>query len=134
MGLLCTEALSSSDEKMVTQPPCNGQEPEQHLAYVKQWHDVFQARHNKPVLLKLLREATQGFVAVTDAPANCFIPELLELYPDAVVVDVLRDRAKWWKSFKMVLDMADAKLLSLILAPVPGKRWFPSLVKMFLQT
>ncbi|KEY74475.1 hypothetical protein S7711_04510 [Stachybotrys chartarum IBT 7711] len=102
-------------------------------SYVKLWSDILEARHDKPVLLKLLREATKGFVGVTDAPANCFIPELLELYPDAVVVAVRRDRAAWWKSWSSVTEMADAGFLKWFLAPVPGKRWYPTLVTQFLD-
>ncbi|PGH36047.1 hypothetical protein GX50_01059 [[Emmonsia] crescens] len=43
------------------------------------------ARHDRPRLLKLLHEATAGFVAITDAQGNYFVAELLELYPDAEV-------------------------------------------------
>lgn len=70
---------------------------------------------------------------MTDAPANCFIEELLELYPDAVVVTVERDPANWWKSWASVTEMADATFLKWFLAPVPGKRWYPKLVTQFLQ-
>jgi hypothetical protein len=61
---------------------------------VKLWSRIFDARQDKPRLLKLLREATEGFVAITDAPGNCFIEELLELYFDAKVICVRRDRER----------------------------------------
>lgn len=103
------------------------------LEYVKLWVDIFDARHDRPRLLKLLREATAGFVAITDAPGNIFVEELLELYPDAEVVCVSRDRAKWWKSWGAVTQQAGAGILNLILAPVPGKRWYPKLVSQFQE-
>lgn len=100
---------------------------------MKLWSRVFAARKDKPALLALLREATAGFVAVTDAPANCFVPELLELYPDARVVTVTRDRARWWASWGAVKDAAGAGFLNVVLAVVPGRRWYPWLVTQFLE-
>ncbi len=102
-------------------------------AYVKLWSDIFAARHDRPRLLKLLREATAGFVAITDAPGNCFVGELLEIYPDAEVVCVRRDRATWWKSWESVTQQAGQGFLNWFLAPVPGKRWYPKLVTQFLE-
>ncbi|KAG9252562.1 uncharacterized protein F5Z01DRAFT_676037 [Emericellopsis atlantica] len=101
--------------------------------YVKLWTDVFDARHDRPRLLKLLKKATQGFVGITDAPGNIFIDELLELYPDAQVVAVTRDRARWWQSWEAVTKTAGAGFLNVFLAPVPGKRWYPKLVMQFLE-
>jgi hypothetical protein len=83
--------------------------------------------------LKLLREATAGFVAITDAPGNCFIAELLGLYPDAEVVCVRRNPVKWWKSWEPVTEQAGAGFLNWFLAPVPGKRWYPKLVARFSE-
>lgn len=105
----------------------------QQKAYVKLWTKVFSARNDKARLLPLLRTATEGFVAVTDAPANCFVPELLELYPGAEVVCVERDRAGWWASWASVTETAGAGFLRVFLAVVPGKRWYPVLVGQFLE-
>lgn len=44
---------------------------------------------------------TAGYVGVTDSLYCRFIPELLELYPDAKVVLAHRDRDKWWESYKV---------------------------------
>ena len=102
-------------------------------AYVKLWTRVFAARHDRPLLLKLLREATSGFVGITDAPGNCFIQELLELYPDAEVICVSRERERWWKSWEMVTNTAGQGFLNWFLMVCPGKRWYPKLVTQFLQ-
>ncbi|KAF5025501.1 hypothetical protein F66182_2406 [Fusarium sp. NRRL 66182] len=103
------------------------------VAYVKLWSDIFTARHDRQKLLKLLREATAGFVAITDAPGNCFIEELLEIYPEAEVICVNRDREKWWKSWEPVTKEAGAGFLRWFLAPVHGKRWYPKLVAQFSE-
>ncbi|KAF4945215.1 hypothetical protein FGADI_12114 [Fusarium gaditjirri] len=102
-------------------------------AYIKLWSDIFSARAERPRLLKLLREATAGFVAITDAPGNCFVEELLEIYPEAEVICVSRDREKWWASWETVTKQAGAGFLNWFLAPVPGKRWYPKLVTQFLE-
>lgn len=100
-------------------------------AYVKLWTKVYAARHDRPLLLKLLKEATQGFVAITDAPGNGFVEELLELYPDAEVICVERDRERWWKSWEKVSSTAGQGFLSWYLLLTPGKRWWPKLVLQF---
>lgn len=87
-------------------------------------------------LLKTLREVFGGFVGCSDCPAIHFLPELLELHPEARVVLVTRDPARWWDSFSVFGD-AEVKtplyrwLFALFLAPVPGARWFPSIAAGF---
>ena len=72
-------------------------------------------------------------MAVTDAPANCFVAELQELYPEAEVICVNRDRKRWWLSWKSVSNSASQGFLSLLLLPVPGKRWYSKLVAQFQE-
>jgi hypothetical protein len=82
---------------------------------------------NKPVMMKHLREATAGFVAISDAPGLSFIRELLELYPDAKVVLVTRDRDRWYDSMAPIMKSVSVPLpiLGILMAPFPGWRWFP---------
>ncbi|KAL6806999.1 P-loop containing nucleoside triphosphate hydrolase protein [Trichoderma sp. SZMC 28013] len=103
-------------------------------AYVKLWCDVFANRNNKPVFMKLLREATAGFAAVTDVPTNAFIAELVELYPDAKVVLVTRDPDRWFNSMQTLLrdGYGSMSVLKTILWPCPGWRWAPTWFK-YLQ-
>lgn len=101
-------------------------------AYAKLWCDIFANRHNKPVLMKLLREATAGFVAVTDNPSVAFVTELAELYPDAKVIVVERDADRWWKSMASLLGAANMDtwwFVKLLVWPCPTWRWAP----IFLQ-
>lgn len=50
-------------------------------------------------VLSLLRTFTEGKVASTDQPGCYFIEELLELYPNAIVICTTRDRSSWWASY-----------------------------------
>lgn len=77
--------------------------------------------------MKLLKELTTGFVGVTDTPNFDFIPELVELYPDAKVVLVTRDPERWWTSIGGNLKYAFPWCLPILTAPMPGLRWFPSI-------
>ncbi|KAK7708987.1 hypothetical protein SLS64_006467 [Diaporthe eres] len=100
------------------------------VTFGKKWTQVYEAREagEKARTLKLLHELVAGFAGVTDLPAIDFVPELLELYPDAKVVLVTRDRDRWWDSFGKVLNMAQLRFLSVLAAPMPGLRWFPGTV------
>ncbi|PHH58953.1 hypothetical protein CDD81_4067 [Ophiocordyceps australis] len=99
-------------------------------AYVKLWCQILRNRHNRPVLLKLLRQATQGFVAITDAPGIFFLPELLELYPDAKVVLVTRDPGRWEKSIAHILRniywVRPWWFFCILVAPLPTWRLMPT--------
>jgi hypothetical protein len=101
--------------------------------YLRLWSRVFDARlkGDRELTLKLLREATAGFVAITDVPGNCFIPELQELYPEAVVLVVNRDKHRWFKSIEMIVNASTPAWLSVFLAPMPGWRWFSHMVHCF---
>ncbi|KAI1871046.1 hypothetical protein JX265_006086 [Neoarthrinium moseri] len=87
-------------------------------------------------LMKTLQEVIGGFVGCADCPMIHFLPELMELYPDAKVVLVTRDRESWWKSFSVFGDETAKSavatfFLQILLFPIPGARWFPSIVKGF---
>ncbi|KAJ2976520.1 hypothetical protein NQ176_g4908 [Zarea fungicola] len=92
-------------------------------AFAKLYHDVFKYRHDKPRLKKLLRELTSGFVAVADSPIIFFAEELCELYPDALVICMTRDKESWWRSMKPLQDASGAWWMSILLWPCPGWRW-----------
>ena len=102
-------------------------------AYPKLWTRIYEARHagDKPKVLKLLREATAGFVGITDLPGNDFISELQELYPDAEVIVVTRDPERWWKSVEMIMNTTTPPWLGFLLLPCPTWRWFPGLISWF---
>lgn len=77
--------------------------------------------------MKKLADVTRGFVAITDAPGNQFILELQELYPDAKVIDVNRDFAKWSVSHDSIVQHTSSWRLRYFLAPMPGWRWISTI-------
>ncbi|KAM0264264.1 hypothetical protein ACHAQJ_000753 [Trichoderma viride] len=98
-------------------------------AYVRLWCEIYANRQNKPLLMKVLRKATAGFVAVTDNPAVSFLAELVELYPDAKVVLVTRDPDHWFSSYRKLMKLANLDgsqwPLKVLLWPCPTWRWAP---------
>jgi hypothetical protein len=105
------------------------------------WHgkpsdcaDLISAFHKTPIksavdkefVLKTLAKILNGYVATTDTPGAQFVPELLELYPDAKVICTVRDKDAWAKSIAQIGRAAASRtwLMSLILFPLPGLRHF----------
>lgn len=73
--------------------------------------------------MKLLREATAGFIGGSDIPFNMFVPELAELYPDAKVVLVTREKERWWRSMSGVLYYLDMQWVRYLTVMLPAVRW-----------
>lgn len=59
----------------------------------------------KKKLEYLLADILDGYVATVDCPAVAFTPELMELYPEAVVIVTTRDEKSWWKSMEYMQTM-----------------------------
>jgi hypothetical protein len=99
--------------------------------YNKTWVEAFEARRNgdKQRLHKLLRKLMDGYAGCTDNVICLFVPELLELYPDAKVVLATRDPDKWFPSMAGMLDhgMVMSPLLPILTWPAPGLCWVPRL-------
>lgn len=96
----------------------------------------YKRESDRPRLLKTLQAVIGGFVGCSDCPMIHFLPELLELYPDAKVVLVTRDTEKWWKSFAVFGDENvkspwGKRLFEIFLWPIPGARWFPVIAEGF---
>ncbi|KAI0451278.1 P-loop containing nucleoside triphosphate hydrolase protein [Xylaria acuta] len=112
-----TSTMALAVEQLLDRPFLHGgtQVLDREDAYCKKWVQVYEANAggDKAATLSLLREVTAGFIGVADMPPLDFIPELMELHPEAKVVLVERDSDRWLESLMVV----------------PGWRWFPSLVK-----
>lgn len=56
--------------------------------YCSLWIKAYEARNagDKETTLKLVKEATAGFVGTADLPPADFIPEMMELYPVSKVM------------------------------------------------
>ncbi|KAK7917588.1 hypothetical protein PG985_011196 [Apiospora marii] len=102
----------------------------------RKWVAAYEARHrgDKALCLKLLRELTRGYVGITDLPGISFLAELRELYPDAKVVLVTRDPARWWRSLGVLNKNANLWYLSYLTAPVPGWRWIPEMIRQYADS
>ncbi|UKZ69547.1 uncharacterized protein TrAtP1_010553 [Trichoderma atroviride] len=104
-------------------------------SYCKKWNQIYRYRRagKRTQLLEALDDAFSGFVGATDVTAIDFIPELMELYPDAKVVLVTRPSAAWWKSFKAVSENSGNKVMGYITMPLPGVRWFIDTARGFFE-
>ncbi|KAH8124769.1 hypothetical protein LI328DRAFT_167144 [Trichoderma asperelloides] len=105
-------------------------------SYCKKWNQVYRYRRegNRTQLLKALEDVFSGFVGATDVTAIDFIPELMELYPDAKFVLVTRPPVAWWKSFKPVADNAGSNVMGYVVMPLPGIRWFSDTARGFFES
>ncbi|KAI0513261.1 hypothetical protein F5B22DRAFT_611860 [Xylaria bambusicola] len=104
--------------------------------YCLTWIKAYEAREagNKEETLKLVRKATAGFVATADLPPADFIPEMVELYPDAKVVLVKRDATRWWNSISAVTSRTTPSWLGAILAPIPGWRHLATFAQVYSRS
>ncbi|KAI6256352.1 hypothetical protein MCOR28_004683 [Pyricularia oryzae] len=121
-----TVSMALALEKLLGGPVCHGGTQMHMLGdeYARRWVEVYEARHDRPELLRRLREVTRGFVGITDMPGVHFVEELLELYPEARVVGVRRDADRWWKSANEMHDKMTPWYMDVLLWPVPTSRWF----------
>jgi hypothetical protein len=79
------------------------------MADVKMWHEAAEAKFfpvlgdPKPFDRAEFNQLLGGYAALCDAPFIAFAPELIEAYPNALVVLVGRDIEAWYKSFGSVI-------------------------------
>lgn len=74
--------------------------------------------------LSIIQNQMDGYVAVTDAPCNMLVPELLTLYPEAKVICTTRDVEAWEKSMDAVASASTQWFLKAVLFPLPSLRFF----------
>ncbi|KAH7014214.1 P-loop containing nucleoside triphosphate hydrolase protein [Microdochium trichocladiopsis] len=78
--------------------------------------------------LALMKGQLDGYAAVTDAPYCSLAPELLELYPDAIVICTTRDVDGWTRSMSGIASTATQGFLRFSLYLLPSMRWFPDYI------
>lgn len=66
-----------------------------------------------------LASLLDGYVATMDCPAALLTPELMRLFPDAVVIATTRDPESWWRSMRYVQTMTSNWWLPILLMWVP---------------
>jgi hypothetical protein len=76
----------------------------------------------------ILKERVDGYAAVMDAPCLGLVAELLEVYPDAIVICATREPEVWAKSMAVVSSASTMVFLRFILFLLPGMRLFPDYI------
>ncbi|KAI1772104.1 hypothetical protein F4818DRAFT_427720 [Hypoxylon cercidicola] len=62
----------------------------------------------------LISEVLDGYVATMDCPAATLTPEIMRVYPDAIVIATTRDQASWWKSMNYLNSLMGTWYLPLV--------------------
>ena len=96
--------------------------------HILAWNEIITLhleKRDKHRMLTLLERELEGYVAVTDPPAQQLIPELMQLYPDAVVVCTTRDVSSWCKSMAVIAKLAKPVLFQFIFFFLGVLRHFP---------
>ncbi|KAJ4137895.1 hypothetical protein NW754_001539 [Fusarium falciforme] len=78
----------------------------------------------------LLADLHEGYVGTTDIPGLRLAPELLRVFPDAIVIATKREPESWWKSQRFIDSYAQTWWLSYFLAPVPRIGVYPVFMKL----
>ncbi|KAI1292594.1 hypothetical protein F5Y03DRAFT_388213 [Xylaria venustula] len=133
-----TVSMSLALQKLLNGPVLHGgtQILVRNDDYCATWIGAYHARNagDKEQTLKLVRKATAGFIATADLPPADFMPEMMELYPDAKVVLVNRDPEKWWRSIAALTTRTTPWWLGVVTAPIPGWRYLPSFAKEYSRS
>ncbi|KAI8402576.1 hypothetical protein FOFC_17891 [Fusarium oxysporum] len=74
--------------------------------------------------LDLIKEHIDGFAAITDSPGSTLVPELMTVYPDAIVICTVRDVEAWERSMAAVSSKSTQWFLRFVLFSVPSLRYF----------
>jgi len=108
-GRTGTASLKIALEKLLGAPCYHMLEVFAHPEHVRAWHD---AALGKPVDWHAL---FKGYAAAVDWPPCAYWPELMKIFPDALVLLSVRDPEEWWQSASETIfrvtshDMASAE-------------------------
>lgn len=97
---------------------------------IRSWIDLLshfppKSPADKAHIMGILKKRFDGYAAVTDAPGCGLVEELVELYPDAMVICTVRDTPEIWaKSMETVSNASTMWFLRFVLFPIPGMRYF----------
>lgn len=67
----------------------------------------------------LLADLLTGYIATMDCPAALVAPEILDVFPDAIVIATTRDPKSWWKSMQSMQKMTSNWYLPVLVMWVP---------------
>ena len=87
-------------------------------------HTPIRSLRDKEIVYNALRSGVDGYVGAVDGPIGQFIPEMLEIYPDAIVVCTVREREAWKKSMLALQGLVKIPFLELLVYPLSTVRHF----------
>jgi len=67
----------------------------------------------------LLASILDGYVATVDAPAIVLTPELMQVFPDAIVIATTRDQESWWKSMNYLHTLMSTWYIPYVVLFIP---------------
>jgi len=88
---------------------------------------------DEKLILDLLKQRFDGYAAATDVPTNGLVKELLQLYPNALVICTVRDPDAWVKSMAGLATASTQGFLRFVLFPLPGMRYFPDFIDVLIK-
>jgi hypothetical protein len=121
MGRTGTHSLKLALEQLLGAPCYHMRELFDHPEHIPAWHAA--ALGNMPDWDKLF----EGYAAAVDWPAAAFWPELIEAYPDALVILSVRDSESWWQSASQTIFPSSRSFGE---QSEEGRRWFEMVVAM----
>jgi len=92
VGRTGTLSLKVALERLLGGPCYHMVEVFAHPDHVAAWHGAALGR------MPDWRRVLEGYRAAVDWPASAFWPELMEAFPDALVLLSVRDPESWWRS------------------------------------
>ncbi|TVY81029.1 hypothetical protein LSUE1_G005787 [Lachnellula suecica] len=92
--------------------------------FVKKWIKLLEPKNDEETKEKLLKELLAGYVGITDAPGYQFVGELVQAFPDAVVICTTRDEQKWWVSYSELMKTTTPWWIPYVFWSLPTMRWF----------
>lgn len=121
MGRTGTHSLKLALEQLLGGPCYHMRELFDHPEHIPAWHAA--AEGDMPDWDKLFT----GYAAAVDWPAAAFWPELMEAYPDALVILSVRDAEGWWQSASQTIFPSSRSHGE---QNEDGRRWFEMVVAM----
>ncbi|KAK5171989.1 uncharacterized protein LTR77_003626 [Saxophila tyrrhenica] len=96
------------------------------------WIDVLKRRpyrdeDDRKAALQQMAAMLKGYVATADPPLSQLVPELLELYPDAMVICTVRDIDSWAASMEKIAAMVQPTLQMIIFFWIQNLRHLPTM-------
>lgn len=85
---------------------------------------------DRKLIFDILKQRYDGYAALTDPTVSGVVEELMELYPDAVVICTDRDCEGWVKSMESVQNASTMWFLRFVLFPLPGMGHFVNYINL----